>query len=398
MDIPVYNPPNRPHAGVLLIGADFQALGVARALAEQKIPFALLETETGIARYSRNVTKRFVKHDLLTAEDSIDFMLELASSHSLKDWCVFCVNDETIEFLSKNHDVLSTQYRLAVMPWEVTQRFYEKDQAGEAASQAGIPIPRVYPSSTLEELLASEPLFPLVLKPTFKKNYYDKTNDKAVLVQDRDELIAKFQAMNRLISTKQILAQEFLKGGTRNLFSFAGIFDGEKIVAGVVSHRIRQHPMDFGHATTFAELRDMPLLEEQAIRFFKQIGYRGIAEVEFMLDERTGEYKFIEMNGRFWGWHMLAYHAGLNYPATLFRMLQGEKFDRAYPTEGARWVRMLTDVPTILREVVAGRMSPSKILQTIRYHTSDAVWSYRDPLPFVMEAMMAPYLWWKKGF
>ncbi len=158
------------------------------------------------------------------------------------------------------------------MPWEVTQRFYEKDQAGEAAAQAGIPIPRVYPSSTLEELLASEPLFPLVLKPTFKKNYYDKTNDKAVLVQDRDELIAKFQAMNRLISTKQILAQEFLKGGTRNLFSFAGIFDGEKIVAGVVSHRIRQHPMDFGHATTFAELRDMPLLEEQAIRFFKQIG------------------------------------------------------------------------------------------------------------------------------
>ncbi len=84
MDIPVYNPPNRPHAGVLLIGADFQALGVARALAEQKIPFALLETETGIARYSRNVTKRFVKHDLLTAEDSIDFMLELASSIPLK--------------------------------------------------------------------------------------------------------------------------------------------------------------------------------------------------------------------------------------------------------------------------------------------------------------------------
>jgi D-aspartate ligase len=393
-----YHPPNRLHPGVLLIGSDFQALGVARALAAQKIPFALLETETGIARYSRSTTNRFVKHDLLTADDSIDFLLDLASSQSLEGWCVFCVNDETIEFLAKNHDALSTKFRLAVMPWDVTQRFYEKDQAGKAAEQAGIPIPRVYTSSTLEELLASEPQFPLVLKPTFKKNYYDKTNDKAILVRDRDELIAEFQSMNRLISTKQILAQEFLSGGTRNLFSFAGIFDGEEIVAGVVSHRIRQHPMDFGHATTFAELRNMPILEEQAIRFFKQIGYRGIAEVEFMLDERTGEYKFIEMNGRFWGWHMLAYHAGLNYPATLFRMLQGEKIERAAPSKDARWVRMLTDIPTILREVAGGRMPPTKLLQTIRYHRSDAVWSWSDPLPFVMEGLMAPYLWWKKGF
>ena len=39
-----YHPPNRLHPGVLLIGSDFQALGVARALAAQKIPFALLET------------------------------------------------------------------------------------------------------------------------------------------------------------------------------------------------------------------------------------------------------------------------------------------------------------------------------------------------------------------
>ncbi len=156
--------------------------------------------------------------------------------------------------------------------------------------------------------------------------------------------------------------------------------------------------MDFGHATTYAELRSIPELEELAKRFFKQIQYRGIAEVEFMLDERTGEYKFIEMNGRFWGWHMLAYHAGLNLPATLFRMLNGQPTAFTSPRHDARWVRMLTDLPTILGETLRGRMSPTKILQTFRNYRSDAVWSWRDPLPFIMEAAMAPYLWWKKGF
>lgn len=384
--------------GVLIIGADFQAVGVARSLAEESIPVALLETEAGIARYSNAISQRFVKRDLLTADDSVAYLLRLAETHSLEGWSVFCVNDETIEFLARNHKALSTKYVLSVLPWETSQKFYEKNQAGEAAIQAGIPVPRVYPSATLEELLASEPEYPVVLKPTFKKNYYDKTNDKAVLAKDRESLIREYQAMNRLIASSQILAQEFLVGGTKNLFSFAAVFDGEKVLAGVSAHRIRQHPMDFGHATTYAESRDMPHLEELATLFFKQIGYRGVAEVEFMLDERTGQYKFIEMNGRFWGWHMLTRHAGMNYPVTLFRMLNGVETTRIAPKINATWVRMLTDIPTVLQESIRGRMSLTKVFQAIGSHRTDAVWSLKDPLPFLMEASMAPYLWWKKGF
>lgn len=384
--------------GVLLIGADFQAVGVARALAEEGIPVVLLETEAGIARYSNAVSSRISKRDLLTADDSVSYLLELADTHSLHGWSIFCVNDETIEFLAKNHAELSSVYKLAVLPWDITQRFYEKDQAGYAAAQAGIPIPQVYPSGSLEELLSSDPQFPLVLKPTFKKNYYDKTNDKAILVKDRDSLVQEYESMNQLISTNQILAQEFLPGGTKNLFSFAAVFNGESVLAGLSSHRIRQHPMDFGHATTYAVSQDIPELEQLAIRFMKQIGYRGVAEVEFMFDERTQQYKFIEMNGRFWGWHMLTRYAGLNYPATLYRMLNGIETERLVPKNHTTWVRLLTDIPTVLREAVRGRMSVTRVLQSLASYRTDAVWSWKDPAPFLMEALMAPYLWWKKGF
>ncbi len=390
--------PQRKTAGVLLIGSDFQAVGVARSLAAQNIPVVLLETEAGIARYSNAFTQRIVKRDLLTAPNSVDYLLELASEHSLEGWAIFCVNDETIEFLAKNHAALSDKYLLSVMPWSTSRMFYEKDLAGAAAARAGIAIPRVYPTASLEQLLESNPEYPLVLKPTFKKNYYDKTNDKAVLVTDRKSLTREYQAMNHFIPSAQILAQEFLVGGTKNLFSFAAVFDGEKVVAGLSAQRLRQHPMDFGHATTYAESRDMPQLEELSTRFFKEIGYRGVAEVEFMYDERTNQYKFIEMNGRFWGWHLLTFIAGLNYPVALFRILNGLEVVRDAPKINATWVRMLTDVPTILQESIHGRMSVGTLMQTITNHHHDAVWSIRDPLPFLMEASMAPYLWWKKGF
>ena len=385
--------------GVLMIGGDFLSLGVMRALAKESIPVFLLATERGIAGHSRFAGRRQQKYDLLSDPNAVDFLLKLAAEEHLEGWVIQVANDETVEFLSRHFDALSEVFQLPVPTWDVTKLFYEKDHGYRVAESAGIPIPAMYRSENLDELLSQELSFPIVLKPTFKKNYYDKTNDKAVLVNDRDELIQQYEVMNRLIPDSQILAQEFLAGGTQNLYSFAAVFDGQDVVQGMSAIRLRQHPMDFGHATTYAEVRDMPQLEALATQFLRALdGYRGVAEVEFMYDERSGQYKFIEMNGRFWGWHSLTLAAGLNYPASMFRMLVGQKVHRGSPNLDSKWMRVITDTPTALREIVMGRMSIGSYLQTIRGRRSYAVWSWRDPLPFFAEVLMSPYLWWKRGF
>lgn len=384
--------------GVLLIGADFQALGVVRALHEVGIPVFLLEQERGIAWASRYVSRRTAKRDLLTDPDAVNWLLDLAKTENLEGWPIFCVDDDTVEFLAKNHEALSASYVLPVPAWSTTQKFFEKDQSSIVARQCDIPVPVEYPSSTLKELLASDVQYPVILKPTFKKNYYSETNDKAIFAPDEPTLIREFKAMNQLIDTSQILVQEFLVGGPRNLYSFATIFDGENVVSGMTGHRLRQHPMDFGHATTFAVSEDNPELEELATRFLRSLKYRGVAEVEFMFDERTQTYKFIEMNGRFWGWHGLTRAAGLNFPEALFKTMQGQESPRVQPKIGATWVRMLTDGPTVLREVVRRKMSPMILVQTFFSKSHDAVWSWKDPMPFLVECAIAPYLLWKKGF
>ena len=42
--------------------------------------------------------------------------------------------------------------------------------------------------------------------------------------------------------------------------------------------------MDFGHASTFAEIVDIPEIKEISEKFLNLIGYYGIGEVEFMQD------------------------------------------------------------------------------------------------------------------
>ena len=59
---------------------------------------------------------------------------------------------------------------------------------------------------------------------------------------------------------------------------------------------------------------------------------------------------------------------------------------------------MVTDIPTVLSEIRRGRMSIADYVNSLKGLKRDAVFSITDPLPFIMEILMAPYLRIKRGF
>jgi predicted ATP-grasp superfamily ATP-dependent carboligase len=387
-----------PAPGGVVIGSDFQSLGAVRSLRERGVPIFLVEYERGIARFSRHVNRRAVNYDLFNSGTGVEFMLTLARREKLDGWVLFANNDDGVKFLSRNRDALSEKYRVPVPAWNITRNFYDKGLAYRLAQKAGIPIPLLYEAETLDSLLEQDLRFPLVLKPKFKENYYEKTHRKAILVQSREQLIVEFRQMTALIPASQIVVQELIPGGPRNLYSFGTVFDGQRAVAGMTAKRSRQHPMVFGHATTFAETVDIPQIEELAVRFLRAIEYRGIAEVEFMYDERDACFKFIEMNGRVWGWHTLAKAAGVNLPYALYELALDRNVQSARPNTGVKWIRSLTDTPIVIGELLRRHMSVADYLRSRQGKTEYAVFSWSDPLPSLMEIALLPYLWWKKGF
>ena len=52
-----------------------------------------------------------------------------------------------------------------------------------------------------------------------------------------------------------------------------------------MARRSRQHPMDFGRASTFVETLNVPQLEKIGTKFLRAIEYYGIAEIEYKQDE-----------------------------------------------------------------------------------------------------------------
>ncbi len=80
-----------------------------------------------------------------------------------------------------------------------------------------------------------------------------------------------------------------------------------------VIKELRNYPMDTGPAC-YAETVEYPELLEISIRLMESLHYFGIADIDFLVDARTGKPTLMEINPRFWGSLQVALDAGVDFP------------------------------------------------------------------------------------
>jgi D-aspartate ligase len=266
------------------------------------------------------------------------------------------------------------------------------------AEKLSIPVPKTFFFENEEQLTNTNLVFPVVLKPSIKNKFFPATKLKAVQANDKDELLQFYKYMASIIDESEVIVQELIEGGANNLYSFCSLFGDGQVKAKVTAKRQRQHPMDFGRATTFAYTCDIPELEELSARILKEMNYYGLSEVEFMYDDNDKTYKLLEINARTWGWHTLGSKAGVNFSELLFMDMNHQAFCVNGFEEGVKWIRMLTDVPVVISEILKKRLKLSDYFNSIKGKKQFAVFSKKDPLPSVVEILLAPYFWYKRGF
>jgi predicted ATP-grasp superfamily ATP-dependent carboligase len=384
--------------GAVIIGGDFQGLGILQSLGQHGIPTCLLDKGLCIGRFSR-YAKRFMKCPGIKQEALfLEFMTDLAIREKINGWIVYPNDDETVCFLARHKEQLGKHYQITTPCWDVVKFAYEKRLTYQLAEKIGIPVPRtLYPESA-EEVEELDIEFPVILKPSVKEPFYSQTRKKAIRVDSRQELVREFAEAEQFTGRHRLMIQELIPGGSSHLFSVGSFYKDGDFLGKVVARRARQHPMDFGHATTYAETVDEPELEEITKKILGAIGYYGLSEVEFMLDPRDGRYKLLEINARLWGWHTLAIAAGVDLPYLLYQDMLGEKVRQDSYARDIKWIRLVTDIPTAAGEIFRGRMKLADYLHSWKGKKHFAVWSLTDPLPFIAEILMLPYLWKKRGF
>jgi predicted ATP-grasp superfamily ATP-dependent carboligase len=371
---------------LLVLGSDYRALAAVRSIGRRGVPVRVIVTGddrlAGFSRYAR-ATVRWPDEETDRLE-----LLERLSRAEGERWALLPSADELAAFVSRHHERLAPHFALTTPPWEIFSLTYDKRRTHELAQSVGVDCPETYYPRDRSEVERLDLTFPVILKPAVKPEQNRLTLAKAWRVDNREELLQRYDEACEFMPPELVMIQELIPGGGSAQLSYAALTDSGRVLHSLVARRTRQYPADFGRASTFVETIEDPGLAEPSRRVLEASGFTGLVELEYKVDRESGRTLLLDMNPRVWGWQSLCARAGVDFLWLLWLHLQGEEPPPAQAKPGVRWVRLSTDVPNAIAEITRRRLSLWSYLASLRPPHDNAIFARDDLKPALVELPM----------
>jgi predicted ATP-grasp superfamily ATP-dependent carboligase len=112
------------------------------------------------------------------------------------------------------------------------------------------------------------------------------------------------------------------------------------------------------------------------------LGWRGLAELQFIQPADGGEPRLIDLNGRFYGSLSLSMAAGVNMPAAWAALATGDDpGDLPAPRQGVRYQWLEGDLRRALYDRRGGLVRDVGSCLAYAPGATHSIWSWRDPRP-----------------
>jgi len=369
--------------GIIILGGHVQGLGILRILGEKGIPGILIDnTRINIARHSKYCRTFYSVKD----NNLLTFLSFLGRTKKYLGWLIFPTNDFQVELLSQNKTKLEQYFKVSTPAWEIVEPCYNKRLTYKLAQKLSVPIPKTWMPDSLADIKYYEIEYPCIVKPAVMFKFYKKSGRKVFMCKNQEELIQNYNKACKIISPKEIIIQEVIPGDSSKQYSACFLFHNQKSLLTLTVRRARQHPIDFGNATTYAETINLPELVRFGEILLEKINYEGLCEVEFKYDNRDKKYKFLEINPRTWKWHVIAKKANIPFLEGWYKINNGLNFLIEPKFKHTSFQHATTDFPVLFNLLLHGRYN-----KTSKQNLQKAVWDNKDILPAFFEILYLPY-------
>lgn len=369
----------------IILDGDHNALSIARSFAAAGIQVYAINYPQAVVRYSR-----FCKWIDLPADRSsgpetwIDYLLGAGSDH-LRGAVLLAASDEAIELITKYRQALAGKFTLDLSNPIAQLCMLDKLCTYRAAQAASVPTPKFWVAETREQIrkLEAELVFPLILKPILGHKFSKKFSGSYFVANAFDELLDKFDAID--CAGIRTFLVELIPGPDDRLCSYYTYLDEDgKNLINFTKRVIRRYPVNMG-GSTYHITDKVPGVQELALALFRQVGLRGVANVEFKLDERDGQLKLIECNARFTAADCLLVASGVNLPLFVYNRLIGRT--PSAPSEYRNGVRLWKPVGDFLAYRQLSRMGLLTFKawgSSVLHRQIFPVFRWNDPLPAII--------------
>jgi predicted ATP-grasp superfamily ATP-dependent carboligase len=376
---------------VLVLGGGANALSVARQLGRLGAPvYALGEPGAFV------VHSRFCRHLAAAAGDARAWETFLLGpeAEQFRGAVLLSCCDAGIELIVRRREELAERYRLDDSNPRAQLTMLNKLETYRAAREAGVPTPGFWVAESRDQLEAvrSELTYPLVVKPRLSHVFERRTGRKLFVVNDHAEVAAAVGAVADT-GTEAVL-MERIPGPDSRLCSYYTYLDEDSRPLFHFTKRIvRRYPLMTGTACYHVTDR-IPEAAELGSRLFRHVGLRGLANVEFKLDERDGRLKLIECNARFTASDCLVARSGINLAAFVYCRLTGREPPAMDQYRvGMRLWDPVRDLQAGLAMRRAGDLTAWGWLRSVCHRQTFPYFQWTDPMPAVAR-LSAPARKW----
>lgn len=350
---------------------DHVGLAVVRSLGRHGIPTTVVSREKrSMPSYSRYCSQKRV-----CAYDD-EFFSELTEDD------VIMPNGEDEMLLFAKYSPLY-DYTPAFPDYATLVALYDKSHLMQSAVNHHIPVPETFfvdGPDHLVKISGSLP-YPVMIKPNRGRG------GRGVVRVDHPEMIDETYA-SILHQYGPAILQECIPFTER--YSAAVLTDKNfRIQRICIIQEIRTYPLKSGpgcfvRTVTNDEIRDL------TFDIMKALNIWGVTELDFVIDERDGKPKLLEINPRFWGSLQCAISAGVDFPFLLYEIATDNpvspSFDYQAGITGRNVVcNDLRHLLTVLRGRFPVPYKMKTMSEFIQFHRDDAyfIFSLDDPAPFL---------------
>lgn len=371
----------------IIIGGKAIALSGIRSLGKRGIPIVYLYYDVlDVAAKSKYVTqKMFVPDAENSQKEFIDTLIK--NSKNFGNGVIFPCTDEALIAVSKFKKQLEKFYTIISADWEVVQKIIEKKNTYDCAENIGVPYPKTFLPQSREDVskYADQVSFPCLVKPSQGHQFENNLGKKMTMANNKNELL---EGYDEAVGMRyEVIIQEFIKGKDKNNASYFSYKVGNEFYLESTARKVRNDPPETG-SPRVSVTEHIPEIISSSRKILTELNFEGYSCVEFKEDPIDNSFKLMEINGRLNLSLQQLITAGIDYPWLIYNhRINGEIPGKQQCKEGIYWIDITRD---ITRSIQFHKKEKYSLIEYIKPYLSKhvfAIFSFRDPLPFIQRVI-----------
>ena len=357
----------------VLDGRSLASLAIVRSLGKKGFEIQCGE-EFGLnlTRFSKYVKKSWIYPP---PDSNPDAFIEEIKKITIREKfdMIIPVRDDTTLLIAEHARELSHITRLYIAEYDTIRLLQDKAETIRIAKKCGVPHPQTWfpEESDRREILKN-------LKTPFLIRARISSGSRGIeFVKKSDDFAVQYESVRRDFGEPMI--QEYVQ--KKSYCTACVLLDHDSDVVALFAYeRVKEYPLSGGPTVVGISCANEEVIG-YAVSLLKSIGWRGVAEVEFILDQE-GIPRLLEVNPRFWMPLNLAIQSGVDFPYLLYQLAMKNPVSKpetyTIPMK-YRWV-----IPNEILWTLASPHKKQAFRELLTFREKNVCFgelSWKDPLP-----------------